>query len=171
MQYTLGVDYYPEHWNKKRWEVDAKLMQQANITVIRIAEFSWSILESNEGSYDFSFIEDTIRIFKKYGIKIVLGTPSATPPKWMVGKYPEILQDDRFGNPRLFGSRRHYCYNSMIYKEKCRLIVEQLAQKFGKDENVIAWQIDNEFGCQDTAFWALAQRVLTWQYMYNRIYY
>ena len=42
----IGADYYPEHWDKERWKIDAEMMVKANIKVIRIGEFAWSIYES-----------------------------------------------------------------------------------------------------------------------------
>ena len=33
-----GADYYPEHWPKERWAEDARLMKEANINVVRLAE-------------------------------------------------------------------------------------------------------------------------------------
>ena len=146
----LGVDYYPEHWKKERWETDALMMKKAGIKLIRIAEFSWSLSEPNEGQFDFSWIDEIIDFFGKYDIKIVMCTPSACPPKWMIDKYPQILQEDKLNNQRVFGSRRHYCFNSDVFKEKCKIIVTKLAEHFGDNKNIVAWQIDNEFGCQDT---------------------
>ena len=40
-----GVQYYPEHWPKERWAVDARMMQEAGINVVRMGEFAWSALE------------------------------------------------------------------------------------------------------------------------------
>ena len=36
----FGVDYYPEHWPRERWETDAELMQEMGVQVVRMAEFS-----------------------------------------------------------------------------------------------------------------------------------
>lgn len=27
----IGVDYYPEHWEKDRWKIDMEMMHQAGI--------------------------------------------------------------------------------------------------------------------------------------------
>jgi beta-galactosidase len=47
MKYRIpvGVDYYPEHWPKERWETDAALMQQAGFEVVRLVEFAWVKME------------------------------------------------------------------------------------------------------------------------------
>lgn len=44
-QLRLGADYYPEHWDKARWKTDADMMVNANIKLIRMAEFAWSLFE------------------------------------------------------------------------------------------------------------------------------
>ena len=41
----FGVDYYPEHWERSRWEKDAVLMQEMGIQMVRMAEFSWHKLQ------------------------------------------------------------------------------------------------------------------------------
>lgn len=146
----IGADYYPEQWEEKRWETDARMMKEAGIEVIRIAEFAWSLMEPEEGCYDFSLFDRVIELFSKYNIHIVLGTPTAAPPKWLVDKYPSVLQEDKQGHTRVFGSRRHYCFNSEIYRKKSAEIVRKMAQHYAKNPNIEAWQIDNEFGCQDT---------------------
>ena len=85
------------------------------------------------------------------GLKVVLGTPTATPPKWVLDKYPDMLAVDIEGRLRRFGSRRHYCFNHQGYIEQCRNIVTRLAQRYGDNPYVQAWQIDNEYGCHDTS--------------------
>lgn len=148
----LGVDYYPEHWPFERLEVDLHIMKNHGIGMIRIGEFLWSKLEPEEGKYDFSILDRTFNFCNKLGIKIVLGTPSPTPPVWLIRKHPDILQKDTLGRERPFGSRRHYCLNSDTYSVYVKKIVEMLAKRYGKDTSMYAWQIDNEFGCEDTAF-------------------
>ncbi len=87
----FGVDYYPEHWNAKRWPVDAKLMQQAGMNTVRLAEFAWSRMEPKEGYFDFAWLDEAIEILMAYGIRVVLGTPTAAPPAWLISAHPEIL--------------------------------------------------------------------------------
>ena len=49
----FGVDYYPEHWPRERWETDARLMKEMGVQVVRMAEFSWFKMEPAEGEFDF----------------------------------------------------------------------------------------------------------------------
>ena len=146
----FGADYYPEHWPKERWAEDAKLMKEASINVVRVAEFAWAKLEPMEDNYDFSWLDEAIETLVNEGIEAVMGTPTATPPKWLMDKYPEIYMKDKFGQIRGFGSRRHHCYNSPVYHEYSSRIVAKMAEHYRQNPNVVAWQIDNEFGCQDT---------------------
>ena len=147
----LGVCYYPEHWPKERWETDAREMRAAGISVVRIAEFAWSKIEPAEGQYDWGWLDRAIEILSAEGLEIVLGTPTAAPPAWLVSAHPDILPVDIEGRRRRFGSRRHYCANNIWMKEYTRRIVTAMAQRYSSLPAVTSWQIDNEFSCHDTA--------------------
>lgn len=142
----IGVDYYPEHWDSALWEADAILMKETGVSIIRMAEFSWSRLEPEEGKYDFKWLEEAIEIFFRYGISIVLGTPTAAPTNWLVEKYPDVLPSD--GNKHLIGPgvRCHRCYNSPSLRKYSDLITEEMTKHFSKNKAVIGWQTENEFG-------------------------
>lgn len=145
----FGVDYYPEHWEKKEWKEQARLMREGNFNTVRIAEFAWSRLEPEENKFDFSWLDEVINILASEGIKIILGTPTAAPPKWLVNHY-DVYMRDQYGRARGYGSRRECCSNNACYTERSRIIVEKLAAHYGTNPNVIAWQVDNEFGCHDS---------------------
>ncbi len=145
----FGADYYPEHWNKSEWKQQARLMRECGFNTVRIGEFAWKIFERNEGSFDFSLFDEAIEILAAEGISVIMGTPTAAPPKWLVNKY-DVLQRDKFKNTEEWGSRRECCANKSDYIEKSKIIVEQLARHYADNKNVIAWQIDNEFGCHES---------------------
>lgn len=147
---TLGVCYYPEHWPEERWVLDAERMRKAGISHVRIGEFAWSRLQPSAGPYQFDWLRRAIEVLHKAGLKIVLGTPTATPPKWLVDSMPDMIAIDVQGYPRRFGSRRHYCFSHEGYHIECDKIVRALAQEFGHHPAIVAWQIDNEYGCHDT---------------------
>lgn len=145
----FGVDYYPEHWDRSEWEKNARLMREGNFNTVRIAEFAWSRLEPEEDRFDFSWLDDAVQTLADEGISVILGTPTAAPPRWLVNKY-DIYMRDKYGRPRGYGSRRESCSNNPYYIERSRIITQKLAEHYGKNPNVIAWQIDNEFGCHDS---------------------
>lgn len=146
-----GVCYYPEHWPEERWAKDAKQMREMGLQVIRIGEFAWSRLENHEGQLSFDWLERAIETLHREGLSVVLGTPTATPPRWMLDKHPEMLAVDASGRIRDFGSRRHYCFSYGPYIEECKRIVTLLAERFGNHPAIIAWQTDNEYGCHETS--------------------
>ncbi|MEM9342946.1 MAG: beta-galactosidase [Pseudomonadota bacterium] len=148
MTRTLGVCYYPEHWDQALWAEDAARMVNAGLTWVRIGEFAWSRLEPTPGTFDWGWLDQAIETLHEAGLKVVLGTPTATPPKWIVDKHPDMLARDAEGRERRFGSRRHYCFSHDGYRTECRRIVTTLAERYGA--TVDAWQIDNEYGCHDT---------------------
>jgi beta-galactosidase len=146
----LGVCYYPEHWPEDVWEEDARRMADMGLTWVRIGEFAWSRLEPEPGRYDFAWLDRALDVLHGAGLKVVLGTPTATPPKWLVDGDPGMLAVGPDGQPRRFGSRRHYCFSSAGYRAQCARIVAALAQRYGKHPAVAAWQTDNEYGCHNT---------------------
>ena len=146
----LGVCYYPEHWPQDWWASDARRMVEIGIVRVRIGEFAWSRLEPDPGRYDFAWLDAAIETLGAAGLEVVLGTPTATPPKWLIDRHPDILAADRAGRPRKFGSRRHYCFSSETYRAESARIVTALAQRYGRHPAVVAWQTDNEYGCHDT---------------------
>ena len=145
----FGVCYYPDHWDKNEWKNHAKLMNEAGINTVRTGDFAWGIMEPEEGKFDFSLFDEAIELLSEYGIKTILCTPTAGPPKWLVNKY-YILQRDRYGRVENWGSRREACANSEDYRQRSAVITEEMVKHFADNPNVIAWQIDNEFGCHES---------------------
>ncbi|KAE9629395.1 beta-galactosidase [Parasedimentitalea maritima] len=150
MQRTLGTCYYPEHWPSEIWADDARRMVDAGLTWVRIGEFAWSRIEPQSGQLNWDWLDQAIDVLGQAGLQVVLGTPTATPPKWVLDKHPDMLAVDANGNPRKFGSRRHYCFSHAGYLGECRRIVTLLAERYGPNPYVAAWQTDNEYGCHDT---------------------
>lgn len=146
----LGVCYYPEHWPESWWQDDAQRMVDMGIEFVRIAEFAWSRIEPTAGEFDWAWLDRAIDTLHAAGLKVVMCTPTATPPKWLVDADPAMLAVDQQGLTRGFGSRRHYCFSSLTYRAQCARITEAVGLRYGQHPSVVAWQTDNEFGCHDT---------------------
>ena len=144
--FYFGVDYYPEHWPEERWSIDAQLMKEASFNVVRLAEFAWSRMEPVEDQFDFDWLDRAIDILQSNGMKVVLGTPTASAPPWLMRKNPELFRVREDGQRVTFGNRREYCPNHPLYHEYTRRIVTKMAEHYGHHPAVIGWQIDNEFG-------------------------
>ncbi|MGB1961011.1 MAG: beta-galactosidase [Candidatus Puniceispirillaceae bacterium] len=147
----LGVCYYPEHWSPDQWQQDAQNMRKAGLTWVRIAEFSWSRIEPARDVFDWQWLDNAIDTLASAGLQIVMCTPTATPPKWLVDEMPDMVAVDASGHPRKFGSRRHYSFSHQGYRRECRRITSLIAERYGTHPAVQAWQTDNEYGCHDTA--------------------
>jgi len=147
---TLGVCYYPEHWPEDWWAEDARRMRELGIEYVRIGEFSWSRLEPKRDDFRWEWLDRAMETLGSAGLKIVLCTPTATPPKWLMDEYPEIAPTDEHGRRRGFGSRRHYSFSSAVYARESARIVEALASRYGRYAALAGWQTDNEYGCHDT---------------------
>ncbi|WP_299043001.1 beta-galactosidase [uncultured Tateyamaria sp.] len=150
MKRTLGVCYYPEHWPETRWAEDAQRMADLGLTWVRIGEFAWKRMEPREGDYQWGWLDRAIDTLGRAGLKVVLGTPTATPPKWVCKKHPDMFAVDAQGHVRGYGSRRHYCFSHQGFLEESRRIVRAMADRYGRNPHVAAWQTDNEYGCHDT---------------------
>lgn len=150
MMQKLGVCYYPEHWPEAQWSDDARRMKEAGLSLVRIGEFAWSRLEAKPGILTFDWLDRAIEVLGQAGLGVVLGTPTATPPRWMIAKHPDMLPVSKDGQVRGFGSRRHYCFSHEGYLEECRRITRLLAERYGANEHVVAWQTDNEYSCHNT---------------------
>ncbi|MFM8594454.1 MAG: beta-galactosidase [Chloroflexota bacterium] len=163
--FQLGVCHYPEHWPRDRWERYAAQMRELGISYARIAEFAWSRMEPTPGAYDWGWLDDAVEVLHAAGLKVILCTPTATPPAWLCRMHPEILPIDREGRRRDHGGRKHYDHASPVYREHSRRITEQLARRYGQHPAVVGWQTDNEFGCEgSTRSWggASAERFPRW---------
>jgi beta-galactosidase len=146
----LGVCYYPEHWDEDWWAEDARQMRELGIKYVRIAEFAWSRMEPRQGVYEWDWLDRAIAVLAAEGLKIVMGTPTAAAPKWLVDLYPEVLPVFEDGRARLHGSRRHATAASSRWREESARITEKMAIRYGRHEAVVGWQIDNELGSDDT---------------------
>lgn len=141
----LGSAWYPEQWPEERWAEDLRLMKAHGANVVRIGEFAWSAMEPTEGAYDMGWLVRAVRLAAKYDIKVVIGTPTDTPPAWMTQKYPQVLRIDGDGKRLGHGGRRQFSISDPFYRERSRDIVGRMAQALGKEPNVIGWQIGNEY--------------------------
>ena len=144
--FYFGADYYPEQWPEERWLIDVQLMVEAGFNVVRLAEFAWIKMEPQESIFNFEWLDRAIEIFHQKGIAVILGTPTASPPVWLVCKNPEVLRVLENGQRATFGTRRIYCPSHPLYRERSRIITKAMADHFAGNPAVIGWQTDNEFG-------------------------
>lgn len=158
-RFELGVCYYPEHWPETMWAEDYRRMREMGFTVIRVAEFAWSLFEPEEGRFEFAAFDRALNLAHEYGLKVILGTPTATPPAWLTERYPEVLNVTVDGVVLQHGMRCHTNHSSPKYRKLCAIITAQMATHYANHPAVIGWQIDNELNCETSEFYAPADHL------------
>ncbi len=140
----VGAAYYPELWDESEVDKDICRCKELHINTLRIGEFAWSKMEPREKEFHFDWLHRVVDKLYAAGISTVLCTPTCTPPRWLMRKYPETRMVGNDGVRTEVSSRCHPCKTSEIMREKNRLIVTEMAKAFGAHPGVIGWQIDNE---------------------------
>ena len=139
-------------------------MAELGLSLIRLGEFAWNIIEPEPGVYAWSLFDDAMDALHAAGLKAMLCTPTATPPKWLLdrhsaggqgssiasNRYDDIIARDESGQKRNFGSRRHYCFSSGIYRIEAARITAAIAERYCDHPALAMWQTDNEYGCHNT---------------------
>ena len=143
----IGCCYYPEHWPEAQMESDIARIKALGFNTVRMGEFSWSLFEREEGKYDFSYLQKAVSMAEKAGLYVILGTPTAAPPKWLIDRYPEVLCVAADRTVMQHGSRQQHNHTSPVYLKYCEAITEAMVMAFRDYSNVIGWQLDNEFNC------------------------
>ncbi len=141
---TPGTSYYPELVDPEDWERDLLLMKDTGISLIRMLDFAWTAIEPREGEYDFDWLDAFLELATKLEMQIILCTPTATPPAWLVKQYPQIMIELRDGRRCTHGARREVCVNSPIYRHFSEELARVLGERYGQHDCVVGWQIDNE---------------------------
>jgi len=148
-----GVDYYPEQWPAADMAADMRsIRHDLGADTIRVGEFMWALLEPQDGLFNFSFLDSVIAEAGRAGLRVMLGTPTATMPAWLAQDHPDVLgrapdgPSGLLGATPIFGGRRQYSFHSATYRRYSNRIVRSLAQRYGKNPTVAFWQLDNELG-------------------------
>ncbi len=145
----FGAAYYDEYMPYERMDTDMQMMREAGMNVIRIAESTWSTWEPENGRFDFSHLVHMLDCAKKYGISVIVGTPTYAIPSWMVKEYPDILSVTHSG-PCIYGHRQNMDITHPAYRFHCERIIRKMMEVAAPYENVIGFQIDNETKPYDT---------------------
>lgn len=140
----LGAAYYPELWDENEIEQDIERCRAYGLRVLRVGEFAWGRTEPTEGQFDLDWLARIVDRLHAAGLSVILCTPTCTPPRWLLNKYPETRQMSPAGVREAVSSRCHTCKTSPLMREKNRDITERLARRFGSHPAVVGWQVDNE---------------------------
>jgi len=141
--FLLGAPHYPEHVDEGYWDRVAARPAAAAANTVRLGEFAWHLWEPWEGQFDFALFDRAIAGLARHGIRTILCTPTATPPRWLTVNYPEVLRVDANGRAMGHGSRQHADTTSAVFRAHSRRITRALASHCRDNPDVIGWQTDN----------------------------
>lgn len=141
---TLGMYYYPEHWDESEWERDIKNISELGFEFIHLAEFAWIDMEPQEGVFEFGWLDRVIELAVKYDLKVILGTPTAIAPVWLGIKYPKIYLTGSNYLRAEHGTRAQQSLSNSVWRSYSKKIITKLGERYGKHPAVIGWQLDNE---------------------------
>ena len=143
---AYGGDYSPEQWSPETWREDVALMREAGVNLVSIGIFSWALLETSEGVFDFSWLDEVVELLHANGIRIDMGTPTASPPAWFFANHPDARVITRDGVVMGFGARGMASHSAPAYREAAVRIATELAKRYGQHPAVVLWHVHNEFG-------------------------
>ena len=143
----FGGDYNPEQWPEAVWDEDVDLMRRAGVNLVTVGVFAWSLLEPEEGRYEFGWLDSVLDLLHQGGVQVDLATATAAPPPWFSRRYPESLPVTADGVRLSPGSRQGYCPSSPAYRRAARRLTRKLAERYGEHPAVVMWHINNEYGC------------------------
>lgn len=144
MTVRLGTTWYPDQTPREEWRSDVELMRQLGMSVVRLGEFAWSALQPDGGDIGLRLLDDALEVLDAAGLEVVLCTPTAEPPAWLVAAAPDVTRVGPDGRRATFAMESRSCLSSPALLEAVDEIVGALAHRYGHDERVIGWQIDNE---------------------------
>lgn len=145
-----GVAYYDEYMPYERLEEDMRMMKEAGINTIRIAESTWSSEEPEEGVFDFTHVRRVLRAAEKEGLHVIVGTPTYAIPPWLAKLHPEVLAITEKGAGR-YGARQIMDITSPAYLYYAERVIRKLMEAVQPYSCVIGFQLDNETKHYDTA--------------------
>lgn len=80
----------------------------------------------------------------KYNISAIVGTPTASPPSWLMQQYPTMQLMDINGARLRYGSRQNMNHVHPGCIQATEDIVTAIGKHYANDPRVAAFQIDNE---------------------------
>jgi beta-galactosidase len=145
-----GVAYYDEYMPYDRLEQDVRMMQEAGINVVRIAESTWGTLEPQDGTFDFNHIDRVLDAMHRASIRVIVGTPTYAVPTWLVRKYPDVLAVTPRG-PNQYGPRQNMDITNPHFRAHAERVIRRLVAHVKDHPAVIGYQVDNETKHYQTA--------------------
>ncbi len=144
-----GTQYYRSPTPlKEEWAGDIANLKKYGLSVMQI-RINWRNNERAEGKYDFSDVDELLRLAEKNGVKVVMKFLLECAPQYVfdklggarIGSKGEELRGGYHG--AFFGGWKP-CFNNPEVKAAARKFVEKVAERYAGNKNVILWNVWNE---------------------------
>ncbi|MBR3195458.1 MAG: beta-galactosidase, partial [Clostridia bacterium] len=142
-QLLFGCAYYDEYMPCERLQEDMKMMKDAGINTIRIAESTWSTYEPVPGVFDFSHVLRVLDAAETHGLQVIVGTPTYAIPAWMAKRHPDVLVDTVSGR-KFYGKRQIMDITHPVFRFYAERIIRKLMEITANRLCVVGFQLDNE---------------------------
>ena len=142
----FGAAYYDEYLMMKgidRVDEDMRMMKEAGLNVIRIAESTWSTCEPQPGAFDFTYVDRALDAAQRVGIDVIVGTPTYAVPSWLVKIDPSVLAVTPNGEGK-YGARQIMDIVNATYRFYGERVIRKLISHVADHPAVIGYQVDNE---------------------------
>ena len=146
---VLGCDYNPEQWPESVWADDMALMREAGVGLVAINIFGWAQIQPQHGVFDFSALDRVMDLLHANGIRVNLGTGTASPPPWLSAMHPEILPVMADGTTRWPGGRQAWCPSSPVFRDAALTLLAAVAERYAAHPALALWHVSNELGCHN----------------------
>ncbi len=141
-EFLFGASYYDEYMPVDRIDEDFALLKKGGFNAIRIGGSTWSTLEPSDGVFDFTHIDRMLSAAGKYGINVIVATPTCAIPSWLARKHPGILATKADGRC-IYGAPGQYNLLSADYRRYCERVIRKLIGHVASHPSVIGYQLDN----------------------------
>ncbi len=141
-----GADYNLEQWPETVWAEDVRLMREAGVNLVTVGVFGWSSLQPAPGRFTFGWLDRALELLHAAGIRVILATPTASPPPWLTRAHPEALPVNADGVRLSPGSRDTYCVHAPAYHDASVAVAAALADRYAHHPALAMWHVHNEYG-------------------------
>jgi beta-galactosidase len=121
-------------------------MREAGVNLVSVGIFSWALLETADGSFDFGWLDRVLELLNEGEIAVDLATPTAAPPAWLLRRFPDVRPVTREGHTLGGAARSTFCPSSTAYRSAAARVTGALARRYGQHPALVMWHVHNEYG-------------------------
>jgi beta-galactosidase len=143
-RFLFGVSAYPEVLGRDDWLGMLDRFAALGMSVVRLGESAWGHLEPEQGHYDIDWLERCVDDVAARGLHAIVGTNTYIAPQWLFERHPDVAAQLVPGDGVHSMYRKAASIAHPAYRGAAFALVERLAERLGRHEGILGWQVDNE---------------------------